>query len=235
MKTADVDSPLLFELQSGPDFEHERRLQAKGAKSVCGVDEAGRGPLAGPVTAAAVVLDPAQLPDGLDDSKKLTENRRDALFDAILASATVSIAHVSPAVIDQINIREASLLAMRRAVNGLNGGADHALIDGNAIPAQLPCDATALVKGDARSLSIAAASIIAKVMRDRLMVRAHQHHPDYGFAGHKGYPTKAHRETLMRIGPCPLHRRSFAPVAACLEVAQGTAQKKSANQDWLAD
>jgi ribonuclease HII len=222
MAISSLDSPQLFPLPTGPDFETERAILSRDVSLVCGVDEAGRGPLAGPVTAAAVILNPDAIPDGLNDSKKLNEARREALFDEILAKTTVSFAHVSAATIDRINIREASLLAMKMAVDGLPVPAEalaagHALIDGNAIPAKLPCAATALVKGDARSLSIAAASIVAKVMRDRLMVRMEQIYPGYGLGGHKGYPTKAHREAVMQLGPSPLHRRSFAPVRAALE------------------
>ena len=216
MASSTVDSPQLFDLPSGPDFASEQALQKRGLIHICGVDEAGRGPLAGPVTAAAVILDPDNIPDDLNDSKKLNEAKREALFDQILASATVSFAHVGAATIDRLNIREASLLAMRLSVEGLPVAADHALIDGNAIPNRLPCPASALVKGDARSLSIAAASIIAKVMRDRLMLRMDALYPGYGLAGHKGYPTKAHRAAVMDLGPCPIHRASFAPVAAAL-------------------
>ncbi|NKB51959.1 MAG: ribonuclease HII [Rhizobiaceae bacterium] len=214
MTLSNVDSPLLFPIQDGPDYETESIMAGRGIANICGVDEAGRGPLAGPVTAAAVILNINAMPEGLDDSKKLSHPRREALFAEILAKASVSCAHVSAATIDQINIREASLLAMKMAVDGLPEMAGHALIDGNALPAGLPCPATALVKGDARSLSIAAASIIAKVMRDRLMVRADKLHPGYGLAQHKGYPTKAHRDAVAQLGPSPLHRLTFAPVAA---------------------
>lgn len=217
MTPQDADSPLLFPLPDGPDFSSEERLIAKGARWVCGVDEAGRGPLAGPVTAAAVILNPVSIPPGLDDSKKLSDSRRESLSAAIMQNATVSIAHVGPGTIDTINIREASLLAMRMAVEGLNVQADHALIDGNALPVGLPCAATALVKGDGRSLSIAAASIIAKVMRDHQMERAEQAYPGFGFAKHKGYPTKAHRLAVQQLGPCAIHRMSFAPVRAALD------------------
>ncbi|MGI9366219.1 MAG: ribonuclease HII [Rhizobiaceae bacterium] len=212
-----ADSPLLFPMSSGPDFSNEKRCMAKGARWVCGVDEAGRGPLAGPVTAAAVILDQGSIPSGLDDSKKLSDSKRETLSAAIMKSAIVSIAHIGPATIDAINIREASLLAMRLAVEGLNVQADHALIDGNALPTTLPCSATALVKGDGRSLSIAAASIVAKVMRDHQMERAAKTYPGYGFAEHKGYPTKAHRLAVQQLGPCAIHRMSFAPVRAVLD------------------
>ena len=217
MAISTVDSPQLFDLPSGPDFEAETALLNRGLVHICGVDEAGRGPLAGPVTAAAVILDASHIPAELNDSKKLNEAKREALFELILAGSTVSFAHVGPDTIDRLNIREASLLAMKMAVDGLPISADHALIDGNAIPNRLPCPASALVKGDARSLSIAAASIVAKVMRDRLMMRMEALYPGYGLAGHKGYPTKAHREAVKELGPCPLHRKSFAPVAASIK------------------
>ncbi len=199
-----------------PDFSFEAKLHDEGFALVCGIDEAGRGPLAGPVVAAAVILDRKAIPGGLHDSKKLTEKKRVALFDAIVETSTVAIASVSAQTIDRINIRAASLLAMRMAASGLENVPDYALIYGNALPDGLDCPATALVKGDARSLSIAAASIIAKVTRDRIMIRQDGLYPDYGFSGHKGYPTKTHRETLLRIGPSPIHRRSFAPVRAAL-------------------
>ena len=218
MNSPDVDSPLLFPISEGPDFETEVALARRGVAHICGVDEAGRGPLAGPVTAAAVILDADSIPKGLNDSKKLKEQQREELFEEILDCATVSFAHVGAATIDRINIREASLLAMRHAVEGLPLSAGHALIDGNAVPNGLACPASALVKGDARSLSIAAASIVAKVMRDRLMVRADRVHPGYGLAGHKGYPTKSHRECVAQLGPSPIHRLSFAPVAAAIEL-----------------
>lgn len=226
MATSTVDSPQLFDLPSGPDFEAEMALHNRGLVHVCGVDEAGRGPLAGPVTAAAVILDPNNIPADLNDSKKLNEAKREALFEVILASSRVSFAHVGAATIDRLNIREASLLAMKMSVDGLPIPASHALIDGNAIPNGLPCPASALVKGDARSLSIAAASIVAKVMRDRLMLRMEALYPGYGLGGHKGYPTKAHRDAVMQLGPCPIHRKSFAPVAAAIQQA---ANKKPAS------
>ena len=219
------DSPHFFSTADGPDFSEELAVINRGTPLVCGVDEAGRGPLAGPVTAAAVVLDPDQIPPGLNDSKKLSEAKRQLLFAAILAHSTVSVAHVCAHTIDQINIREASLLAMKQAVEGLNLDIGHALIDGNAVPNGLPCPASALVKGDGRSLSIAAASIVAKVMRDRLMTRADARYPGYGLAGHKGSPTKAHRDALMHIGPSALHRLSFAPVAAASKAKKSPASR----------
>jgi len=205
---------------ASPNFEFERAAHSKGFDHVCGVDEAGRGPLAGPVVAAAVVLDPDSIPPGLNDSKALTEARREALFDEILATAHIAIASSGATTIDAMNIRAASLNAMSRAVGALQPTPQLALIDGNAIPSHLPCKAQAIVKGDAKSLSIAAASIIAKVTRDRMMVRAERLFPGYGFARGKGYPTAAHRTILANNGPCPLHRKSFAPVREAMKAGQ---------------
>ena len=194
-----------------PDYTHEQTVIALGARVVAGVDEAGRGPLAGPVTAAAVVLDTARVPEGLDDSKKLSARARDRLYTEILATARVSVAHATVEEIDALNILYASHLAMERAVMGL-GPVCHALIDGHMIPKAMRCPATALVKGDALSLSIAAASIVAKVTRDRIMVDLAQQHPGYGWEKNAGYPTQSHRDALICLGPTPHHRRSFAPV-----------------------
>jgi ribonuclease HII len=193
-----------------PDFRHESLALSGGALRVAGVDEVGRGPLAGPVTACAVRLDPARIPAGLADSKRLTAARRETLFAEIVAMAEVSIAHASVEEIDRLNILRASHLAMERAVAGL--GADHALIDGNLIPRGLACAATAIVKGDALCLSIAAASIVAKVTRDRIMVDLAQQHPGYGWERNAGYATKTHLQALQTLGVTPLHRRSFQPV-----------------------
>ena len=193
-----------------PDFSHETIALSQGALHVVGVDEVGRGPLAGPVTAAAVRLDPARIPAGLRDSKQLTAARREALFPEIMACAEVSIAHATVEEIDSLNILRASHLAMERAIAGL--AADHALIDGNLIPRGLAIPATAIIKGDAKCLSIAAASIIAKVTRDRIMVDLAQHFPGYGWAQNAGYPTKAHLKALLILGVTPWHRRSFRPV-----------------------
>jgi len=191
----------------GPDFS----LEIANGSRVAGIDEAGRGPLAGPVAAAAVVLNPDAIPDGLNDSKKLSAKRRGALFDVIMLNAQVGVGWASPQEIDTINIRQATFLAMTRAFDALQVPPDHALVDGNALP-KLPCPATAIVKGDARSLSIAAASIIAKVSRDRVMVALAQQHPGYGWEENSGYPTKGHQEALVRLGVSPAHRRSFKPV-----------------------
>ena len=195
-----------------PDFNHETRAFADGRRPVAGVDEVGRGPLAGPVIAAAVILDPARIPSGLADSKLLTARRREHLHDEIHASAlAISVAEASVEEIDRLNILHASMLAMRRAVEGLPE-VGFVLVDGNRLPPGLPCPAEAVVKGDARCLSIAAASIVAKVVRDRLMVDLAQQHPGYGWEANAGYPTKAHCEALLHLGVTPWHRRSFGPV-----------------------
>ncbi len=190
------------------DYAHE--IAAGGI--VAGVDEVGRGPLAGPVTAAAVILNPLNLPKGLADSKTLTAARREALFAAIMDCAQVSVAHASVQEIDDLNILRASHLAMERAIAGLPRAPDHVLIDGNLIPKGLTIPATAIVKGDAKSLSIAAASIIAKVTRDALMVDLAQQFPHYGWDQNAGYPTAAHLAALQIHGVTPWHRRSFKPV-----------------------
>ena len=197
---------------SGPDFEIEEAWRARGALLVAGVDEVGRGPLAGPVTAAAVILDPDNIPTGLDDSKKLSLRKRQELETAIAQSAAVSIAHASVAEIDEINILRASHLAMERAIAALDPPPDAVLIDGNLIPSGLALPAEAIVKGDGRSVSIAAASIMAKLCRDRLMVDLAQQHPGYGWERNAGYPSKAHREALQNLGVTPHHRRSFKTV-----------------------
>lgn len=195
-----------------PDNSHETAARAAGARIVAGVDEVGRGPLCGPVTAAAVVLDPRRIPAGLADSKALTPARRAALATQIAACAQVSIAHASVDEIDRLNILQASLLAMRRAVEGLAQPPDFALIDGNRVPPGLGCRAQAVVRGDARVLSIAAASIVAKVARDAIMVDLAQQFPGYGWERNAGYPTKDHLEALLDLGVTPWHRRSFRPV-----------------------
>ncbi len=201
---------------SGPDDRLERALLARVGGPVAGLDEAGRGPLAGPVVAAAVVFDPGQIPAGLNDSKKLTERARERLFDEICAAAHVGIGVASVARIDRMNIRAASLWAMAQALGALTVEAAGALVDGDSVPPALPCPGEAIVKGDSRSVSIAAASIVAKVTRDRAMVRLAEAFPGYGFERHKGYGTKSHKEALASLGPSPLHRTSFAPVRALL-------------------
>lgn len=195
----------------GPDLAHERAALAQGARVIAGVDEVGRGPLAGPVTAAAVILGPNP-PEGLDDSKKLSRPRREALAAAIKETCIWSCAHVSVEVIAEINILQAAHLAMRRAVEGLVQAPDFLLIDGVHLPKTLPCPAQAVVRGDARSLSIAAASIVAKVERDRLMVDLAQQHPGYGWDHNAGYGTSEHLAALKNLGVTPYHRRGFAPV-----------------------
>ncbi|MFM8746576.1 MAG: ribonuclease HII [Aestuariivirga sp.] len=186
----------------------------QGAGLVCGIDEAGRGPWAGPVVAAAVVLDPGAIPAGLNDSKKLAATKREALFDAIMASARVAIGIAEADRIDRDNILAATLWAMADAARQIDG-VSLALVDGNRAP-RLPIETRTVIGGDGRSLSIAAASIIAKVTRDRIMLSHDSTYPQYGFARHKGYGTSQHRQALERHGPSPLHRRSFAPVAALL-------------------
>lgn len=190
-------------------YEHERRT---GVGLVAGVDEAGRGPLAGPVVVAAVILPPRLYLPKLNDSKKLTPRQRDKLFDAINAQAiAVNAVIVDAATIDRLNILQATLGGMCAAVRGLSPQPQHVLVDGNALP-PLPMPTTSIVKGDAKSASIAAASVIAKVTRDRLMLECDARWPQYGFARHKGYGTAAHMAALREFGPCPIHRRSFEPV-----------------------
>jgi ribonuclease HII len=197
---------------TAPDFTHEAALIARGFEHVAGVDEAGRGPLAGPVVVAACILDPQNIPQGLNDSKKLTAAKREALYEAILATSHGAIVTVSAQTIDAINIRAATLRGMAEAVRALAIQPAFALIDGRDVPPDLPCPAEALIKGDARSVSIAAASILAKVTRDRLMVRAASFWPGYGFDQHMGYGTTQHPEAIEKLGACPIHRMSFAPL-----------------------
>lgn len=207
----------LFAPETGfPDFGHEQMLMARGARFVAGVDEAGRGPLAGPVVVAAVRLDPDNIPAGLNDSKKLSAERRDALFDAIMTSAEVAIVSAPPHDILARNIRGATLAAMARAVAALPSPIDRALVDGRDVPPELTCPGIALIGGDGRSVSIAAASIVAKVTRDRMCAIMDCDAPHFGFSGHKGYGTAAHLAALNRHGPCRHHRSGFAPVAALL-------------------
>ncbi|WP_422664770.1 ribonuclease HII [Ascidiaceihabitans donghaensis] len=191
-----------------PDFTFEMQISGR----VAGVDEVGRGPLAGPVTAAAVVLRSGFIPEGLNDSKALTAKKREQLYPLILANADVSVAHASVDEIDRLNILRASHLAMVRAIAGLQSPADHALIDGNMIPRDLDIPATTLVKGDSRSLSIAAASIVAKICRDRVLVDLAQQHPGYGWETNMGYGSKSHMSALENLGVTPHHRRSFKPI-----------------------
>lgn len=184
---------------------------------LAGVDEAGRGPLAGPVVVAAVILDPARRIHGLADSKVLNEARRQTLHDRIRERCIAfSVVIVDCLEIDRINILQATLIGMSRALSALSPAPLRALIDGNRLPKDLPCPAEALVDGDALEPSISAASILAKVTRDRYMIEMEQRHPGYGFARHKGYPTPEHVDALTRLGPCSEHRRSFAPVRALM-------------------
>ncbi|WP_367068174.1 ribonuclease HII [Oryzisolibacter sp. LB2S] len=206
-------------MPSAKSLPEQARFDWHGGGLVAGVDEAGRGPLAGPVVAAAVILDDMQPIAGLADSKALTAARRERLFDEIRAKALCcSIAEASVEEIDRLNILQATLLAMRRAVQGLRLKPQLALVDGNRLP-QLDMPAEAIVKGDARVAAISAASILAKVTRDRWCAELHAQYPEYGFAGHKGYGTAEHLAALQRHGPCPQHRRSFAPVTRALKAA----------------
>jgi ribonuclease HII len=195
-----------------PTFDLESELYTLGHARIIGVDEVGRGPLAGPVVAAAVWLDPENIPGGLNDSKKVPLKLRNALAELLPQIADVSIGQASVQEIDELNILRASHLAMERAVAGLNIRADFALVDGNLIPRDLTVPARAVIKGDAISQSIAAASIVAKVRRDQLMLSLAQQYPGYGWEKNQGYPTKAHRDALQNLGVTPHHRRSFKPV-----------------------
>jgi ribonuclease HII len=192
-------------------LDRELAARAMGYTCIAGLDEVGRGPLAGPVVSAAVVLDLECVPQGLADSKVLTAAKREALFAEILATSDVGIASVSHAEIDTINIRQASLLAMCRALAALPCKPDMALVDGND-PPRLPCSTEAIVKGDSSIASIAAASIVAKVVRDRMMARLGEIYPAYGFGNNAGYSTKTHLSMLASEGPCPFHRLSFSPL-----------------------
>lgn len=192
-----------------PDFTFETEQGATSGRIICGVDEAGRGPLAGPVVASAVILNPGNIPAGLNDSKAMSHSARERLLNILTCEAKIGIGIAEPGEIDRINILWASMIAMRRAVENLGITVDCALIDGNRVPPGLSCPAHAIVKGDAKSLSIAAASIVAKVTRDRLMAEADARFPGYGWAGHKGYPTKAHKAAVMEMGRSPAHRWTF--------------------------
>lgn len=211
-------------VQSLLDYEEE--LWCKGLLRIAGVDEAGRGPLAGPVVAAAAVFDvnfarseAGGILDGLNDSKQLTASRRDHFFDILVSSSVVeyAVGIASPEEIDQINILQATYRAMERAVSGLETLPDHVLVDGMPVKG-LPCDSTSIVKGDSLSLSIAGASIVAKVTRDRMMQDLHRQYPVYGFDSHKGYGSKRHIHALFEHGPSPVHRLSFRPVREAAEM-----------------
>ena len=202
--------------QAGANFDFEHAGWRAGHRIIGGIDEAGRGPWAGPVVAACVVLDPDQLPEGIADSKKLSEEAREAVFGEILRTAQVGVAFADRERIDRDNILQATMWAMQQAVGELAKRPDLLLIDGNRAP-QFSCAVQTIVKGDALSLSIAAASIVAKVSRDRMMHRFDAQFPDYGFGQHKGYGTPQHSLALKKFGVTPLHRRSFKPVRAIIE------------------
>jgi len=213
---------LIKKANSTPNFFFEYELSATGVRKIAGVDEAGRGPLAGSVLAAAVMFDFRALKNsdllaGLNDSKKLSKKKRYELFEIIIANGDVGIASANPVIIERLNIRGASLYAMKKAVLALPNKPDHVLIDGNAIPDALAMPASAIVKGDSKSLSIAAASIVAKVMRDEMCKNMDIDFPEYGFAKHKAYGTKIHMEALSDFGVTDHHRVGFAPVAKLLE------------------
>ncbi|WP_108485252.1 ribonuclease HII [Oceaniglobus ichthyenteri] len=197
---------------TGPDYSLEQTLRDQGYTHIAGVDEVGRGPWAGPVVAAAVVFDPGRIPAGLNDSKKLTKKAREGLEAAILAGAQVSVAEASVAEIDEMNILRASHLAMVRALRGLPTPPDFALIDGNQMPRDMPCAGQLVIKGDGRSVSIAAASIVAKIRRDLGMVALAQQHPGYGWETNMGYGAAKHQHGLKTLGVTPHHRRSFKPI-----------------------
>ncbi len=205
---------------AAPTFRRERALIKRGIWPVAGCDEVGRGPLAGPVVAAAVILDPARIPKGINDSKRLTPERREVLFEEICATALVSVAAAPPSRIDRDNILRASLWALARAVRALPETPKHVFVDGRD-RIDVPCDCEAVIGGDGLVLSVAAASIVAKVTRDRLMCRLAQQHPGYGFDSHMGYSVPVHLAALDRLGPTVHHRRFFAPVAAA-HVKHGT-------------
>jgi len=196
----------------GPDFSFERAAMALGHRRIAGVDEVGRGPLAGPVTAAAVILDPARIPEGLNDSKKLTAKARATLYGQILAVAEVGVGHATVEEIDEINILRASHLAMERAIAALTGPICYALIDGNMLPRGFATPGECVIKGDGRCQSISAASIVAKVCRDEVMLTLSQQHPGYGWETNAGYGSKKHMAALQSLGATPHHRRSFKPV-----------------------
>lgn len=209
LEPAQADAPRL------PSFRIEDSLRGRGVQVIAGVDEAGRGPLAGPVVAAAVVLPEGFAVEGINDSKLLSADQRDRLYGVLCGKATIGLGIETTESIDRVNILQATRLAMCAAVSQLSPAPDHVLIDGLPI-GDVSFAYTALVKGDQRSLSIAAASIVAKVTRDRIMVELDRQFPQYGFASHKGYATRRHLERLREHGPCPAHRRSFAPVrSAC--------------------
>ncbi|MEE1239547.1 MAG: ribonuclease HII [Acutalibacteraceae bacterium] len=193
-----------------PDYEYEKAAMTSGFNIICGVDEAGRGPLAGPVCAAAVILSPDTVIEGLDDSKKLSEKKRERLYGEITEKAIAyCVAYGTLEEIEKVNILEATFLAMNRAIEGLNVKPDFAIIDGNRVPKGIKIPCATLVKGDSKSMSVAAASVLAKVTRDRLMLTYDEKYPQYNFKKHKGYGTKEHTELIKEYGPCEIHRLSF--------------------------
>lgn len=193
-----------------PDYEYENAAKSVGFKLVCGVDEAGRGPLAGPVCAAAVILPEDAVVEGLNDSKKLSEKKREALYDVIKEKAIAfCVAYGTLEEIETLNILQATFLAMNRAIDGLAVKPDFALIDGNRVPKDIKIPCETVVKGDGKSMSVAAASVLAKVTRDRLMLEYDKKYPEYDFKKHKGYGTKEHTELIKKYGPCEIHRMSF--------------------------
>jgi ribonuclease HII len=212
-----------------PDYSAESHHLALGQGPICGVDEAGRGPLAGPVVAAAVIfLDQSRIPVGLDDSKKLSAERRERLYADVMREGIIGVGEASVDEIDLLNIRMATHLAMARAVKALSLTPAFALVDGNDAPA-LVCPCQTLIGGDGRSLSIAAASIIAKVRRDHIMLRLHRDHPDYGWNSNMGYSTPGHLNALRGIGPSVHHRRSFAPVRLAYQMLGSRPHSDSTN------
>jgi ribonuclease HII len=203
----------MVEVVTRDPWEYEKIARARGFRSIAGVDEVGRGPLAGPVVAAAVILPEGFDPEGVRDSKKLTERQREQMCERIKAEAvSIGLGVVGPEVIDEINILRATCQAMQAALDDLDVPYDFVLLDGQPVSG-FGVPSLAIVKGDDRSVSIGAASIVAKVTRDRMMCELDEQYPDYGFAAHKGYGCKTHLEALERLGPCPCHRRSFAPVS----------------------
>ena len=193
-----------------PDYEYEKAAVSSGFNTICGVDEAGRGPLAGPVCAAAVILPADTVIEGLDDSKKLSEKKRERLYDEITEKAVAyCVAYGTLEEIESLNILEATFLAMNRAIDGLSVKPDFALIDGNRVPKNIKIPCATVVKGDSKSMSVAAASVLAKVTRDRLMLTYDEKYPEYNFKKHKGYGTKEHTLLLKKYGPSPIHRLSF--------------------------